>query len=75
MGLGLSVTEEHFRIAHEATTASVPAVAWAALAAGTVLLLELPRPTADLHRLARETAAMLGGSPSPVPDQPGSSGA
>ncbi|WP_051967444.1 hypothetical protein [Kitasatospora mediocidica] len=74
LGLGLSVTEEHLRIAQEATTVGLPAVARAALAAGTSLLLELPRPTADLHWLARETTAMLGGGPSPVPDQPDSAG-
>ncbi|MDH6131526.1 hypothetical protein P3T37_000895 [Kitasatospora sp. MAA4] len=74
LGLGLRVTEEHFRIAHEAATICLPAVARAALAAGAALLPELPRPTAALHRLARETRAMLGGAPSPVPDQLGSAG-
>ncbi|MFE0457930.1 hypothetical protein ACFW1A_01555 [Kitasatospora sp. NPDC058965] len=74
LGLGLSVTEEHFRIAQEATTVGPPAVALAALAAGTALLPDLPRPTEALHQLARETTAMLDGAPSPVPDQPDSAG-
>ncbi|GAA1253575.1 hypothetical protein GCM10009665_50270 [Kitasatospora nipponensis] len=74
LGLGLNVTEEHLRIAHEATTIGPPAVARAALAAGTTLLTELPRPTEALRLLAREMTAMLGGASSPVPDPSGSAG-
>ncbi|WP_329571282.1 hypothetical protein [Kitasatospora sp. NBC_01266] len=65
LGLGLRATEEHFRIVQEATKVGLPAVARASLAAGTALLLALPRPAAALHQLARETTAMLGASCAP----------
>ncbi|WP_045305373.1 hypothetical protein [Saccharothrix sp. ST-888] len=75
LGLGLSVAEEHFRIARAAAQVGLSAAARASLAAGSALLPELPRPTEALRRLAREVAAELDDGTSALPSiQPGSVG-
>ncbi|MCC9309312.1 hypothetical protein LN042_19865 [Kitasatospora sp. RB6PN24] len=59
LGLGLSLVEEHLLLARAAVSGGLTTVANASFTAGNALLRDVPRPTAALQRMARETAVTL----------------